>query len=812
MRRRGRSLLAIGALLLLAVLGAGLWLRHLLVLSLPVLNGERTLPGLSAPVTVERDGLGVPTLKAATRLDAARALGFVHAQDRFFQMDLLRRESAGELAELLGPALVKHDEERRLHRFRHLAVQVRAAMSPAERALLDAYAAGVNSGLLALRGKPAEYLALRAEPRPWQPEDGLLAVYAMYLTLNDWHGRVETALGSLHERVPEPFFNFVEPLGSEWDAPLVGSPFPTPSIPGPEVFNLRRDGLRLAPLPRQEVARELLPGWLGEESGGEDVYGRAGSNNWAVAGSHTADGHALLANDMHLAIGVPNTWYRASWIWREASGAERRVTGVTLPGMPVLAVGSTGRIAWGFTNSFADVLDLVDLELDPHDPEVYRTPAGPRRFRQEIESIRIKGRPDERYEVLETIWGPVVERDGSGHPRRAVAWTADRPEATNLGLLGLETANNVDEAIEIAHASGLPPQNFTVADASGRVGWTIVGKLPRRLGWSGRIPSSWADGSHRWDGWLASAEVPKVVDPPSGRIWTANNRTVEGDMLARLGDGCYDVGARARQIRDRLLGLERATPRDLLAIALDDRALFLARWHDLLLGVLTPEATQADPRRRELRRLLVSTWTGRAAVDSVAYRVVREFRDTLSERVFTSLTGLRPEEGPPFYQARRRFEGPLWRLVTERPAHLLDPRFPSWDAALLAVVDEVIARLAKSGPVLAERTWGERNTLLVRHPLSLAVPALGRFLNVPPHPMPGDEDMPRVTGKTFGASERMIVSPGHEETGIFHMPVGESGHPLSPHYQDGHRAWQEGQPTPFLPGKPVDVLRLVPAA
>jgi penicillin amidase len=816
-RRIAKALLCLVALLVLVLVGSGLWLRHRVQASLPRLAGELALSGLSAPVAVERDALGVPTLRAATRQDAARALGFVHAQDRFFQMDLLRREAAGEFAELFGPRLLMHDENRRLHRFRAQAVRILAVLPPEQRAVLESYTAGVNAGLKSLGDKPFEYVIMRAETRPWRPEDSILAIYAMFFTLNDWRALVEADLGDLHQHVPQAIYDFVVPAGSEWDAPLAGAAFPTPPIPGPEVLDLRKapetaqkSAALSRPWPRRPAVEETLPGWLEGWTGGDDVYGRAGSNNWAVAGSHTADGHALLANDMHLGIGIPNTWYRASWTWRDPDGAERRATGVTLPGVPVLAAGSTGRIAWGFTNSFTDIADLVDLDIDPENPDVYRTPAGPQRFGHSVEKIRVKGQPDSSYDALSTIWGPVLRDEKDGRPRRAIAWTADLPGGANLGLFELEKAKTLDEAIATAQETGVPPQNFTVADSSGRVGWTIIGRLPRRVGWSGQVPGSWADGSRRWDGLLAPAEVPKVVDPPSGRIWTANNRTVGGEELARLGDGCYDLGPRAMQIRDHLLGLERATPRDMLALQLDDRALFLKRWHDLLLATLTPEAVKADPRRGELRQLLVSTWTGRASVDSVAYRVVREFRDSMEQQVFASLTGVKPLEGPAFYQPYRRFEGPLWRLVTERPAHLLDPKYKTWDEQLLAVSDGVLDHLRTIGPKLADRTWGERNTLKVKHPLSFAIPLLGRWLDVPPRPIPGDLDMPRVAGENFGASERMVVSPGHEETGIFHMPVGESGNPLSAHYRDGHPAWLEGRPTPFLPGPAVDVLKLVP--
>jgi penicillin G amidase len=813
--RRGclRWLLLVVGALLLVLLAAGLWLHHRVEASLPVVRGEIKIPTLSAPVTVQRDALGIPTLAAANRLDAARALGFVHAQDRFFQMDMLRREAAGEFSELFGPLMLKHDQNRRRHACRMLAKRVLAAMTPPQKALMAAYAEGVNAGLRSLGDKPFEYILLRAEPRAWTPEDSILAIYAMYFDLHDWKTRVETDLGEVHDRVPEKMFEFVDPAGTEWDAPLVGPAFPTPPVPGPDVLDLRKPrpataAGKTAALSRPESA-ESLPGWEGW-TGGADLYGKTGSNSWAVSGAHTADGHALVANDMHFGITVPNIWYRAIWTWQDPDGTARRAGGVTLPGMPVLVTGSTGRIAWGFTNSFVDVIDLIDLDLDPKDPEVYRTPAGPRRFAHSTERIRIKGQPDATFDAVTTIWGPVVDRDDQGRPRRALAWTADFPEATNLGIFDLESAKNIDEAIETAHATGMPPQNFVVADSSGRVGWTIIGKIPRRVGWSGQVPSSWADGSHRWEGWLRSDEVPKVVDPPSGRIWSANNRAVDGVMLARLGDGCYDLGPRAKQIRDDLLGLERATPRDMLAIQLDDRALFLARWHDLLLRTLTPEAVKANPQRGELKRLLETTWTGRASEESVAYRVVREVRDALETQVFDDLTGLTEKPSLPFYRARRRFDGPLWRLVTERPAHLLNPRYASWDAEILAVIDEEIRQLKAIGPNLADRNWGERNTLQIHHPLGLALPMLGRWLDVPPKPIPGDLDMPRVIGEDFAASERMVVSPGHEETGIFHMPVGESGHPLSPHYRDGHKAWQEGLPTPFLPGPSVDVLKLVP--
>lgn len=800
LRRLAVVLAVMVGLLILVALAGGLWLRGRVEASLPQLSGERAVGGLSAPVTVERDALGVPTIRAANRADAARALGFLHAQERFFQMDLLRRSAAGELAEIVGPPALDGDRASRVHRFRTVARRVVERASPQDRQILAAYTEGVNAGLSALGERPFEYVLLRIDPAPWRPEDSILAVFAMFIDLHDEDGSDESDLGILHDTLPPEMFAFLAPPGTEWDAPIVGEPFAAPAIPGPEVFDLRK-----APAPRTLPKAAALRRLLQEE----DEELAVGSNNWAVAGTHTADGRALLADDMHLGIRVPNTWYRASIVRPDGRGGSLRLTGVTLPGTPLVVVGSNGHVSWGFTNSYGDWTDLIVLETDPRQPDVYRTPGGPKRFEKVTETIRVKGGEDVALEVKETIWGPVLDTDHRGRPR-AFAWTAHHPEGVNLGAAGLETARTLEEAMAAANRSGIPPQNFVVADATGRIGWTIMGQMPRRVGFSGRVPTSWADGSRRWDGWLAPEEMPRVVDPPSGRIWTANARVVDGEMLAKLGDGGYALGARARQIRDGLLAKEKVTPRDMLAIQLDDRAIFLERWRKLLLDTLTPQAVAADPRRKELRRIVETNWTGRASVDSAAYRLVRSFRLNTVGQVFTALSGQGETPEEERFGPTNQFEAPLWRLVTERPIHLLDPRYQSWDEQLLAAVDQTTAFFTEGGRELASRTWGERNTTAIQHPLSGAVPLAGRWLDVPARQLPGDENMPRFQGSDGGASERLVVSPGNEEAGLFHMPVGQSGHPMSPHYQAGHEAWENGDPTPFLPGPAAHTLRLTP--
>ncbi len=810
-RRRLPRVLAIGVgLLVLLLLIAGVGLRWQLGRSLPALDGEIAVEGLAAPITIERDALGVPTIRAASRLDVARGLGFAHGQDRFFQMDLIRRQAAGELAELVGAAALPVDREVRVHRFRARARKLVAAAQDSERRLLDAYAEGVNAGLATLAAPPFEYLVLRAEPAPWAGEDTLLAVYAMYLDLQGFAAEKESAYGLAHDLLPPALYDFLTPRGTEWDAPIEGEAFDAAPVPAAADFDLR-----LQPATERKVAsRERKGGEAAIPFGPRETPEFAvGSNNWAVAGSHAAGGRALLANDMHLGHAVPNIWYRASLVFPDPTepGTERRVTGVTLPGGMMVVAGSNGEVAWGFTNTQGDWADLVELEIDPEDPDLYLTPAGPQRFERHQEQLNAKDGPGETLEVVETVWGPVWDVDHRGR-QRALSWVAHHPRATNLGLLALETASTVDEAITAAHQIGSPAQNFVTADSEGRIGWTVMGPVPRRFGHDGRRPSSWADGSRGWDGWLWPEEVPKVIEPPDGRIWTANARVVSGESYARLGDGGYDIGARAGQIRDGLLALERPSEADLLALQLDDRALFLERWRDLLLEVLAGEATAADERRAELRRRL-EDWDGRAGMGSAAYRLVRAFRLELRDQAFSSLTApcRDADEDFRFWRLGQK-EGPLWRLASERPLHLLDPRFADWQEQFLAAVDAMLDELLEGGGQLADKTWGDRNQVAVRHPLSRALPFAARWLDMPTLALPGDSNMPRFQSTGAGASERMVVSPGREQDGIFHMPTGQSGHALSPHYGDGHQAWADGEPTGFLPGPAAHTLTLVPGA
>src|SRR4249919_1790474 len=322
MKRRGRWLSRGAlALLLLFFLAIG-WMWWLLRGSLPTLEGELALPGLSAPVQVERDVQGVVSIRAANAIDAARALGFVHGQERFFEMDLLRRSAAGELSELLGAIALEKDKAVRVHRLRARTEASLSVVAGARMPQLQAYTEGVNAGLASLRGKPWPYLLLRTQPPPWQAADTALAGDAMFFDLQDESNSRELALWKIRQVLPPALYALVAADGTEWDAPLIGVPRGNVPLPARSVLDLRR-----LPMPDRKRA-----------DGDEAEPAAPGSNNFAVAGALTADGRAILANDMHLTLRVPDIWFRARLQYPDAAapGGRVDVSGFTLPGIPAV--------------------------------------------------------------------------------------------------------------------------------------------------------------------------------------------------------------------------------------------------------------------------------------------------------------------------------------------------------------------------------------------------------------------------------------------------------------------------------------------
>ena len=758
-----RILFALLALVALALLSGWLYLRA----SLPQLDGTRHVAGLAGAVTVARDERGAPLLQGADRLDLAYATGFVHAQDRFFQMDLLRRSGAGELAELFGAKALPLDRAHRLHRFRARAEQLLAAMPADQRVLLDRYVAGVNDGVNALGARPFEYVLTGTTPRAWTAADSLLVVWAMFFDLQGGQETRALARGWITEHTDAAQRAFLLPEATQWDAPL-----DRVAAAAPE-----------APIPSAPPAW-----WGGHGSGALKVYAlnefadSVGSNNWAVAGSRTRDGAAIVSDDMHLGMQLPTTWYRLALQFPDGRGGTRRMAGVTLPGAPLLIAGSNGHVAWGYTNSNGRYLDLVpvdaaDASLTSHE-----------------ETILVKGRPAFKLVVRESAMGPVR---AVGERLYAIHWIAHDPAAVNLRQFELESAATVEDALAIAAKIGIPAQNFLAGDDKGNIGWTITGALPKQ-------------GAAGWNGVLAPADYPKVINPADGQLWTANSRQLMGAGAELIGDGGFDLGARTRQVRDGLLALGPKTDlRSVYAITMDDRALFMQTWRDRAITALDAAALKDRPQRAEFLRLLKDGWSGRASVDSAGYRLARAFMWGLQDLLFgvatTEVAAL--DEKATMHSASTRWPAVVARLLDAKPEAWLPDGYANWQDVQLAAIDQAILELTKDGKPLAAATWGARNTAAIAHPISMAVPALRPWLSAPPDMLAGDANMPRVAGAKFGQSERMTVSPGREEQGLFNMPGGQSGHPLSPFFLRGHADWVAGKPGPLLPGPAVHILR-----
>jgi len=778
------------AVLLLVALGTAYALLHA---SLPQLDGRIREPGLGAAVRVTRDARGVPTIEAANRPDLAFATGFVHAQDRFFQMDLSRRLAAGELSELFGAVAVDQDRRARLFRFRAVAREVVAEASPAQRAVLDAYTRGINAGLASLSFRPWEYWMLGQAPVAWRDEDSILTAYAMWWDLQVNGLQREMLRQEINARLGGPAcaagwkcaLGFLYPAGTSWDAPAqpttaASAPI---SVPDPAALDVRGGGTSSA--------------------AGKPVAAApaAGSNNWAVAGRHTASGAALIANDMHLGQRVPIVWYRARLRMAAHEGmAELDLNGITFPGVPVLIAGSNGHIAWGFTNSYGNWFDVA--------PAPCTAPRGRTPYRVVREEIRVHGAPSVELYISGGPRGVLWRTDRVTQRCWFVTWLAQLPAATNINLMELEHAGSVEDALALAPGIGMPHQNAVIGDREGHIAWTIFGRIPEEVV-AGRARGGSA--------WTTAADHPRIIDPPLGRLWSANARVATdprqlqliGGDLASLGAE-YALGARAGQIRDDLAALTQpATPADMLRIQLDDRAVFLGRWRSLLLTLLDAQALAGHPQREEFRGL-IERWNAQASVDSVGYRLVRAYHDRVQQAVWDMLLAALRVPTDDTSWPPQQFEGPLWQLVTVQPLHLLAKDYADWPEFLRAQLDATLAELASSCRQLARCTWGAHNTIRIRHPLSGALPWLDWLIDMPTLELPGDQNMPRVQNGIEGASERFAVSPGHESEGYLHLPGGQSGHPLSPYYRAGFMEWALGTPLPFLPGPAEHALTLLP--
>jgi penicillin amidase len=760
--------------------------------SRPRSEGRATIEGLSEEVTVTFDQFGTPTVRATSRLDAARALGYVSARDRLFQMDTMRRAGAGRLSEVVGRGMLERDTEQRVIGLGRAAERILSRLPEDQRALLQAYSEGVNAYISQMKSSPFEFQLLNYKPETWAAGDCVLVLLQMFQNLCGEEEPKRRTLAVMERTLPAELTAFLTPDTDPYTSLLGWAGADEDGkrpLPRAELAALlgRRDA---APLTKKIVKTE----WL-----------TAGSNCWVLDKSKTAAGASILCNDMHTELGVPNLWYRARLCY---DGSD--LSGITLPGIPLVLAGSNTHVAWGLTNMLGACLDLVTLEIDPERPDHYMTPEGWRPFELLNEAIRLKRGDIINVEVRTTVWGPVLEKKLMGEPV-ALRWTALDPEAVDFGLMHMEKARTVEDALPVINRFGGPPLNVLVADEEGQIAYTLCGRLPVREG----NGANGAAGGAGWAGYIHPDELPRVVGSAEGFLVNANNRSVGAGYPHVLGHG-YVNSYRAYRIAERLREVSGVGEADMFALQFDTACHVYEFYRQLALGVLTDEVVAASHELSVVRREILA-WDGRAELDSRGLAFLIYFRESLAQSVLTPILRSCAEADEQFVYAWPNLDTPLRRLLTERPPELLagPEAHASWDSFLMENMQSGVASLREKLKVksLENLNWGRFNKAEVFHPLTRGDRSpLGSILNMPADSLPGCNFSVCASEPSYGASVRMVVSPGREGDGVLHMPCGQSGHPLSESYDDQHPYWVGQAPLPFLPGTEGHTLTLTPRA
>ncbi|MGI9213299.1 MAG: penicillin acylase family protein [Methylococcaceae bacterium] len=770
-----------GFALLLVVAPAGFQVSRLAA-ALPVLDGETVLSGLETKAEVRFDHQAIPTITAGSAIDAYRVMGFLHARERLFQMDLMRRKTAGRLAEIFGSRAVAWDKGQRVYPFESVARAVVAGLPARHRQILEAYSQGVNSVLEHATELGLEFRVLRYKPEPWRPEDTLLVALGMFQTLNGYEND-ERMLTLLTRTLPAEVTAFLTPDTDADAVPLIG---------GVESHH-----------PPQPVPRAFMASGLADQKTASQAVGleppAIGSNNWAVAGSRTKDGRALIANDMHLPLQVPGIWYRAVVQYQD-----KWLAGVTLPGVPLVVVGSNGHVAWGFTNVDADLLDLVQIETDENHPDQYRTPQGLESWATREELIRVKDAEPERISVRDTRYGPISPEPLMGHAV-ALHWTALQPEAVNFAMLDLDATDTLETAMALFNRAGAPPQNVVLADDRGRIGWTYTGFFPVRSGFDGRVSVPWHQLGTGWQGYIPPDELPRLINPPEGYLATANNRTL-GKGYPHLISHAFSHSYRAKRISTMLASQTQVTETDMLNLQLDTRSEFYEYYREL-----AQTTVRADVPVLVDVMQAISLWNGRMDADSKGIGLLIAWRKILAEQLFGPLVAPCKAVSDTFVYSWREQETPLRALIE---AQIPPPGYGNdWSRFIRDTLMEAARSLPVSTPQapVAALTWADANPIKISHPFTVSMPFLAPVLDMNTRMAAGCNTFcVKVLNDHHGASERLVISPNHPDDGILQMPGGQSGHPLSPHYRDQNPDWLAGNPSPFLPQSPEHTLHLHP--
>jgi len=841
-----------------------LWLRSAAKAALPQLDGDVHLAGLSAPVTVRRDAHGVPHIDAATQDDLFVAQGYVTAQDRLWQMDTSRRNSNGALAEIMGPSLIQHDKTQRVLQIRLTAQRIYDHQSADSRRRLDDYARGVNLFISQCEQSnrlPVEFRLLHYRPQPWSGVDSISVGLAMIQTL-DTHIATKLSRGRVSARLNNPALEAdLYPVGSWRDRPPTGirvdlthpQPIPpplknsnddddentesraapgTPSLPQAEPAALKGHGFSRA------VKTAKSEGALAPEAAPIDTHAllallgqpncdgcASGSNNWVVAGTHTAGGKPLISNDMHLTLREPDTWYMADLYSPGSHGAPGfHAAGVTLPGFPLVIAGHNEHVAWGFTALYGDAQDLYIEKLDGkgnyEGPESTGMDAHWHPLIVDREVIHVRGGKDVVFYVESTEHGPLLNPlltpPGltANDPPTSLKWTLYDPTLNTLPLYEMNVASNWTEFSAALAQWCWPTQNLVYADDQGHTAYRAIGQIPIRPAGISDGPvrnPNYKDQTHEWQGYIPFDQMPNVVDPPSGFLATANARVTTDQSPYPLTNEWGDP-YRIERIYKSLDGRDNLKPADMLAVQTDiysevDQEMG-HRFAYAIDHTPGPEGN-GDSRMRQAADLMRS-WDGRLSTDSAAASIVTETRAALWPMILQPKLGNLAGD---YHWAESAFAEE--EIVMNAKPAWLPPKYKDWNALLTAAVRKGMHD-GRAPLDVTHWTYGRWHVVDIEHPLAFLLPLIGRVAGTGRHPQSGDGTTVKQVGTDFGPSQRFTMDWSNIDGSTEHIVLGESSNPLSPYFRDQWNDWYNGTTfaLPFTPSavaaQTTHTLRLLP--
>ena len=855
-RRSPISRVLLWLLLAVVVIVAGLvgYAYYIAHAALPQLDGRLQISGLSGPVTVTRDGHGVPTIEAASLDDLFFAQGYVTAQDRLWQMDLMRRYGGGELSEIFGEDALKVDREQRILGLRAAARKALEIASPRDRSFLEAYARGVNAYIGTQGGHlPIEFRILRYAPKPWSIDDSVVIAYVLVKDLNYHYfydalsrEKILAKLGpeltadlyvnrSWHDRPPMVMReDLTEPDNTGGSDDEDDDDSPDNSVTqrfrssGPKGLQVAASGAKALPeensliaalkalrnpkpshrspshtrlslsARRQALSIEGLPveGLPAEGPPGEGLPVN-GSNDWVVSGAHTVTGKPLLSNDMHLGHSMPNLWYEA-----HLRSGTFDVAGVTLPGMLCVIVGHNQRIAWGFTNVGPTVTDVFIENFNQQG--AYQTPSGWVRPEHRAEVIHVKGKPDVNVDVRITRHGPVITELVPGETRPlALRWTLY--DGLHIPLFEVNGAQNWEEFQRAFSHLDAPGQNVVYADVDGNIGYHTTGKVPIRAAGDGSLPVSGADNAHEWISYIPFEKLPSIYNPPSGIIATANGR-ITPDGYPNSISMEWEAPWRTARIYHVLESGRQFSAADMLALQTDiqsEAILFAAE----RLVYAVDHAAKPSARAKQAADLMRG-WDGRmqatSAAPTIAENAIGELRRLLLEpKLGAAAPESRKDADSELYKEIQKnaidwktyswLQRSVWmeNVLLHRPKRWLPDKYPNYDELLTAAVEAAVNQ-PQAPKDLGSWRWGAFNAVEIQHPILGKIPLIRHWSGTGVQEQSGSGYTVKAVTPYHGPSERFTANLADLDQSTLNTVTGQGGNFLSPYYMDQWKAWYEG--------------------